>query len=536
MAKGEIYYWIAAIAVILLIAVYIRYYYNQRIDVGISFAGPENNSVYIYQKANMTIYVINNGSAFSDFDLGVMINGNLSNIYNISLAAGKEAKLTYTHTFGSVGIYNFTVVGDPAGLYGLANRNSARAQVSYRVMPSDPADPASLLPRGSTNAYAANMSALGYAFASYLYANYSVGQLGISGPEASAAFLYPILNLTRSDVANISYAGAVYPKGEAFSLWFSGYVNPSIINVAAEALNLTTKNVEVGTDNVSVVSLSANTTLCAWYAGGWTKTLSYEGNLTCASVLEAGNEGVFVNATLPYILPSLNNSAEIGNTSMETSVWRRKGRLEVLPGTGFLYASLWKNITQNLDCYGIIYTENGVSYCSTYIEGKGVSITGNTSVLRTTAYVGEYNATVFSLGSSSNLFAQEASNINYIQRMALSGTPQNFTGEVSNGCSFPSLFSCYNLTYGNGTVSFSVRNIDNSSVNIRSAYCYVRVEGASEQMNITLVPGAAATLQYNCYEGPIKLSGIALGLNLVIGMNYSLGGKPAEIAGKAYVV
>ncbi len=243
LAKGEIYYWIAAIAVILLIAVYIRYYYSQRIDVGISFAGPRNESTYIYQKANMTIYVMNNGSAFSDFDLGVMVNGNLSNIYNISLAAGKEARLTYTHTFGDAGIYNFTVVGDPAGLYALANRNSARAEVSYTVLPVVPADPASLLPGGSDYIYAANMSPLGYAFAAYLYSNYSIGQLGLPGPSASSAFLYPILNLTRSDIANISYAGAEYRKGRAFSLWFSGYVSPSITNVAASALNLSAKNV-----------------------------------------------------------------------------------------------------------------------------------------------------------------------------------------------------------------------------------------------------------------------------------------------------
>ncbi len=532
--KGEIYYWIVGIVIIFAVALYIRYYYSQRLDVELDFSGNIQKAAYVYQKANVSLYVTNNGSDVKGFDLGIMVNGNLSKIYNVTLASGKETEIQFSYTFDSPGEYNFTAIGDPARLYSLVDRSGARSSVQINVSGPEKPDPSLLLPGGGIETYSSNMSSLGYAVASYLHSNYSLGQVGLSDIGPVNNFLGGILNITGGYIANISYAGADYSRAKAYSLWFSGYVSPSVVDAAAKALNLTFENKTVGLNSVSMVSLDNNSTLCAWYNAGWIKTLSYEGNLTCLAVLQGGPVGAFLNNTVEAMVPAVNGSVGIANFSYTTGLTQRFGRLSFVTGALF-YSVIWKNITQNQICYGIVNNVNGTSYCSVYmLQNNGVP--SNTALIRTTEYVGEYNATVFSLVNETAAAGQAGVNIGLLRDFNLSGRALNFSSGITNSCDFSKGFSCSNATYGNGVISLDLRNQMNSSATVNAFGCYSGIEGPLSTLNSTVGPGGILALNASCYSGGKIISGVALNLNLGLALNYSVHGTRRSESGKAYVV
>lgn len=532
--KGEIYYWIAGIVIILAVALYVRYYYSQQLDIGLSFSGSVQKTAYVYQKENVSLYVVNNGSDVNNFDLGILVNGNLSKIYNVTLASGKETEIQFSYTFDSPGKYNFTAVGDPARLYSLANRNRAISNVQINVSAPEKANPAQLLPGNGNGVYSSNMSSLGYAVASYLYSNYSIGQAGLSDIGPVNWFLGGILNITGRYIANISYAGSDYNGARAYSLWFSGFVNPSVVEAAARALNLSIENKTVGVIPVSMVSLNSNSTLCAWYGEGWTKTLSYEGNLTCLAVLQDGPVGAFLNNTVEQMVPAVNGSVEIANFSYKTGLTQRFGRLTFVTGALF-YSVIWKNITQNQICYGIVNNINGRSYCSVYmLDNNGAP--SNTVLIRTTEYAGEYNATIFSLVNETEAANQAGVNIALLREFNLSGRSLNFSSGISNSCSFTAGFSCSNATYGNGMISFYIRNEMNYSVMVNAVGCYSGTAGPMSGLNITVDPGKTLALNASCYSSGKIITGVALNLNLGLVLNYSANGIRKSESGKAYIV
>ena len=516
----EIYYWIIFAVVIVAGALLIRSYYKAQMNVSISFSPETPSTAYVYQKVSLPLVVVNNGTAVKDFEIGILLDGNLTGVYNVTLAGGKETQIDLTHTFTAPGEYNLTAVGDPAKLYNLADRSKATGSFVVDVLGASKADPASLLPKNATYLYSANLDPLGYVVTSYLYQNYSLVQFALSDIPSVNSFLSPLLHLTSGYTENFSYAGADYKKGKAYSLWFSGYVSPAIIAVGAQTVNLTTTNELLGSKNITIVSLTGNTTLCGWYEDGWVKTFSFEGNSTCLAVLQKGGTGVLLNTSLRNNFPVISNTIELGNLSYSSPQWQKVGKMVVGEGQSILYSVLWKNFTQNLICKGIVDQVNGTSYCSTYFLPTSGTL-GNTSLIRTTAYLGEYNASVFSLVNSSMIFDQLDQNIEVIRMFNLTGTSLNFTSGIKNSCSFPSVFSCSNATYGSSQLSLRLTNTENYSTRLNAIGCFWNGIGPGTVLNETLLPGASLNITTKCYNNSVTISGVPLNLNLHLLLNYS---------------
>lgn len=531
----EIYYWIVFVVVIAAAALYFRYYYTPGINISLGFAPGIQKTAYVYQKVTLPVEVFNNGSSIKGFEVGVLINGNLSGVYNITLSGGKETLVQLSHTFGSPGTYNFTVVGDPAMLYNLADRSRASTSAVITILNTATPDPASLLPKNPSSIYAANMTALGYAVSSYISGNYSVPQLGLSQIPQANGLLYPLLTLASSYIANVSYAGANYNNSRAFSLWVSGYISPSIVAASAQAFNLTITNESIGSENVTSVQLSPNTTLCGWYDGGWVKTLSYQGNSTCTAILESGRSGALLNDSLKKDVPLFNYSVQIANFSYYTPAWGRSGELSLIGGRSFSYLVLWKNFSRNLVCFGIVNYVNGTSYCSADILQSAGTL-GNLSLIKTTEYIGKYNATVFSLVNSSDIFEQVDENIGMLKAFNLSGIGLNFTSGIRNSCSFPGSLTCGNVTYGNGILSFRLGNTGNSTIRLNSVYCFWNGIGPSSALGYTLRKGSSINLTSTCYNNKTRISGVALNLNLHLILNYSINNSSNYVEGDAFII
>lgn len=518
--KKEIYYWIVLIVIILGTAFYVRLNYNPKTSVSLNFSSSASNTtIYQYQQATLELQVLNNGPTVKGLTVGLSLNGNLTDIYNVSLPTGKGTMIKITHTFGTPGIYNFTAETDPTKLYN--NINQASTSITVSVLPPEKAEPQTLLPANQTDFYASNMTILGYGISSYLNKNYSVSQTKLSNILPVNIFMDRLFTIGGSYIENISTASAEYNNGRGLSLWFDGYLKPSIIGVSAQAENLTVSNQTIGTQPISLIRVSPNVTTCSWYSSGWIKTFSWEGNSTCAEILKENPTGISENNTLKKLLTFQNNTISLENFYEKNNTSSRYGNLIVTGKDALAYYTLWDNYTENHTCYGLTDSFNSSSFCSVYMLQNSGSL-GNVSLIRTTEYLGKYNISVFSItNSSTNPFNQVSNNIGMIQNLKLQGDSINFTSGLSNTCDFTGVVSCGRPTFANSSISLNLTNIANQTIRLNSIGCFMSGIGPGSLINKTLAAGASTQITTECYNNSKTINAIPLNLQLRILLNYT---------------
>lgn len=533
--KGEIYYWIALIVVIFAVALYLRYYYSPAINVTVKFApSSQNQTYYIGQRAAFNITVINNGAAIRYFNIGLYIDGNLTTVYNVSLGQGKQTVLEEVYSFPTSGPYNFTAIGDPAKLYNVADRDNARSSINLNVLAPVQADPQGLLPENQTYTYLANRTVLGYEVSSYLGSSYGMPIFNLSDISRVNSFFTPLLGITTSYITNMSSAGADYSNSKAFSLWISGQLSPSILTPAAQALSLNESNMSIDGNNVTMVLMN-NTSICGWYSQGWLKLFSYESNAsTCSKVLQTELSSQPGNP-IQNNVPHLNGTTEIGSFASYTKNMQSSGRLFFAGNTSFIYSSISTNAIENTTCYGVIDTFNGISYCSTYIL-PSTTAASNSSLLRTTAYVGNENESVFSLINTSKLESQVGINIGVLKTFRLNGTSVQFVSGLRNTCTLSVGFYCLNANFGDSDVYLNLTNSLNVTPTIRSAYCYWNGSPKVIQIDKLVNVSQIVNLTIPCYNNGANITGIALNLDLNIGLVYTANNQTYNATGEAYII
>lgn len=531
--KGEIYYWIIFLLIVVGAALYLRYYYKPGINISLNFSASPTG-LYQYQKAVLNLTVTNKGSAVKDFDLGIYMNNSLLTAYNITLGSGKQTLIQFNHTFSAPGTFTFSAIGDPADLYNVVNRQSARSNAQITILPIATPNPASLLPANAITVYSSQTTAFGYGVATYLNSNYNVKQLELSNISSLNLFLYPILNQTSSYIANLSSAGGDYAHSEVYSLWISGEISPLIFGVAAQGKGLNYTNANINGKNVTVVKVDNYTSLCSWYSGGWVRALAFQGIGSCSSIL-TNQTGASLNLSVGKHVHNFGNSSILGNFTSNSGVYHRFGSLSLVGNLSLLYSVLWKNGPGSTICDGVVSYIGNVSYCSTYMSKTSGAI-GNLSLIRTTAFVGGYNESAFSLANSSKISTLVGLNIGVLNSFNITGKSLNFTSGLSNSCSLGPGFRCSNVTYGNSRISFNVMNKMNSSVELNSIGCYYGGAIPSNVLKINLPVNRSTTVNASCTNNGYPISGVALNLNLKLLLNYSIGGKAYNATGSAYIV
>jgi hypothetical protein len=539
--KNEKYAWIAIVAAILLAAAYLKYFYQPVIGIELSMGGSVEQPLYPYQKITLLINASNNGgSVISNMSIGVLINGNLTTLYKVVLPVGKQTTISYNYSPVTPGHYTISAVADPGHFYNLADRSKAITNESFVVSKADTASPSVFLPAHNISGISSeNLTKGGYLVSAYILNQYNISRFSLTGNKALDRFLNPILNLTSYYIENITTANANYPDGSsAYSVWIKGYLSPNIFSVAASAAGLKWSNVTTGAGTVTLVRITNNTTFCSWYSGGWMKTLSYQGNATCAYLLnETGlphqtlSEGVASQFYEKTLIPNASQLGEFGGSENDVSY---AARLSLFNNASFVYASIANNTPEDGTCYGIISSVNNSHYCSSYILPNSGKI-GNFSLIRTTAYVNTYNLTVMSLVNTSTALEQVPVAIGMIKRFNISGSYLQFESGIVNTCSFGSDFGCGNITYSNGTISFRITNKMNESVVLNGISCYTLGSLIATPLNTTLPKGNATNVGTSCYGTAGKLSGVALGLNLKLLLNYSKANVAHLVNGTAFI-
>lgn len=537
----EIYVWLVVILAVAFAGLYLRYFYQAQIGIALSLNTTGlNTSLYPYQRFSLPIVVNNTGSgAIENLSLGVFINGNLTVPYKVTLPQGKQAIIRYNYTPSIPGNYDIMVSADPGKLYNIADRSKTSASVTLRVGAPETAAAYGLVPAANlTSLHNTNFGKGGYIVQAYLSNNYKVSDFALIDSAQISRLLTPLLNSTFNDIYNMSVSTARYGNGDsAYSIWIRGYLNPDVVlALFSNASSVLSQKVSLQPfGNITYLTLPNYTTLCGWYSGGWLKLFGYVGSRTCYQILSSGT----LNGTAQSFgkLPLLENVSALANYTGEDGNTKYAATLSLTP-TSFIYARISNSTgaTNASDvCYGIADSANGMSYCSTYISPISGHI-GNLSLVRTTAYIAGYNASVFSLSNSSKLLYQVPININVIRRFGISGNYLQFQSALSSTCSLNASFPCSNTTFENGTIKVTVENNLGSDVRLGSLGCYAHGAFAATSLgNATVAAGKSANLTATCFSNGAKLSGILVNLNLNLLLNYTVANRTQTLPGKAQI-
>ncbi len=537
MNKKDTYIWtvIIVVAVVAIAAIYFETVApTGKIDVALNAPSSNTTYIYPYQSVFVPVMVSNYGSSvFRNLDVGVFINGNLTGVYNVTLPQGNRTEINFSKEFTTPGTFNVSFAADPGNLYTLQNRSKASASFVIVVQKPDAPEPYAYLPSNQISENDAYISSSGYLTMSYLKDNYSVDTLSLSSMPVISAFFARLLNLTYSYVQNIYSAEATYKNASAYSIWIQGPFVSNITAVFAKGLNnsnitISYENARVGT--VDIINFGGNTTLCSWYSGGWVKSLAYEGSASCAGMLN-GNGTSIVRANT---LPGIKNSSVLANFSSYSRLGYGTGRI-LSYNSSILYESDTPNVNPDYTCYGEISSVNNVSYCSTYLFQKSGKI-GKLSVIRTSSFRGQQNLTAMSLVNTSLVPYQIYGNIGILQSFNASGVSSAFRSGINSTCSLNASFSCFSPTLALGNMTLRFYNRLNYSVDISTMYCHENGASVYSPVNKVMRRLSYENVTIPCYDNGNVIAGIPLGLNVKIGMNYSIGVSNYTAAGSAYVV
>lgn len=534
----ESIFWILLILTLLVLTVYFKFYNNQSVGVSVNISdGGLLPTVYPYQKVTLPIFIKNSGGAgVSRIPVEVFIDGAQNIAYSITIPVGKVAAVPFNFTPSSSGVFNVTVIADPGKLYAISDRaaaqNSTRVIVSAAALPT----PYELLPSGNVTTYQNNnMDANGFVLASYIADNYSVDSFNPIGKQDE--FLLSILNITRSYIADITVAHSAYQNGDfADSVWFSGKVSPSILGVAAAARGYSATNFSFGGAQATQIRIDGSNTLCGWYQQGWIKTFFYQNSTQgCAKILnESGNRlnttGYFANNTIysKVLIPNLTvlgvfNSISLGKMSYSS----------VLSSpTSFVLPRISSG-TGNSLCYGAIHTYSNISFCSTYTLPNFGS-----EFIKTTAYIGNYNASVFTLvnNSPTNISAAVSISELLIHNFGLVGNSIAYSSGLVSSCNLGNALGCNNIHYNNGTMNFSITNKLNGTVTLNSMGCYQSGGFIQKSINKTIISGGKLDLSILCYNNGTVIAGAPLKLTLNLLTNYTRAVVSQVFVGNATVI
>ncbi len=542
--KNEIYIWVIFIIAVLLAGLYVRYFYQPEISIVLGINGNIPQQLYPYQKVALNINAFNNGSnAITNMSLGVNVNGNLTTLYKISLPAGKQVTIAYNYSPTKAGIYSISVIADPGKLYNVLNRAQAAAKYAFSVGAAQNATPYITLPSENMTALKqANLTSGGYLLDSFIADQYNITRFSLSRIPQANRFLEPVLNLTAYYIKNITAAEAKYSdNSSASSIWIKGYLSPSIFSIATVGSGLRTTQANTSAGNTTYITLDGSSTLCSWYSGGWIKILAAANGKNCILILNQNKTAatppqdnvLAENFSDKLIIP---NASFLGSYSFSSNSGSYLARMSLITNSSFVYDSV-SDVPgiQNATCFGLIYTLGNVTYCSTFVYPNSQRI-GNLSLIRTTAYKGPYNLTAYSVVNTSYAIRQSAVAALILQGLNATGKPYSFKSGLTARCGFNQSFTCSDLAYLNGTVSFKITNNMNETAKLNGLWCYLGGGGTIPfPENVTLASGSSTNLAVSCYNRGVRISGPAWSLTLSLTLNYTSANSSRLSSGFAYI-
>ncbi|MGC8662297.1 MAG: CARDB domain-containing protein [Candidatus Micrarchaeia archaeon] len=536
----KIDYIITALVIMTIVAaIYFRFTYQPQINIAVNISTP-TGEIFPFSFVSLPIQINNIGNSnVKNMGLEVLVNGNVSTEYSLTVPSGKSTTIYFNFTPQESGSYNITAIADSANLYSIINRKTARSSAQIEIAQPNALNAyAPINSNGLVFAEGTNLTTYGSLLAIYFAKNYTMQQLNYADLNLPYTLFTSLISTTYRYISRIGTAYGNYTNGSTiYSMWIQGSINENAVESALQAVNASYQEKQIGGINVTFSQLGKNLTLCSWYSGGWIKNIVYENGQDNASCIS------FIGKNYSNPLPSETSFKDIASFSPENTIFL--GELdsynfqEGLPfaakilayNNAIIIPAISKNIGSNI-CYGIISNVTNKSYCSTFMFPVSNKI-GKWGLVRTSTYINQYNISLFSYLNQTYVISAVPANINLTEQFDINGTSIKFINGFSNMCSLQN-FNCNKLKFSNGEIHFVLENPMNKTVKINSLNCFIE-KGIATKENITLAPYGSTNVTATCYMNGTAIGEEPLGLHVGLLLNYSINNQSETSFGNAII-
>ena len=521
----ERYIWAAFIVVIIIGALYFRYFYQPSYSISVNVAAPSGKA-YSFQSIPISISVSNNGSATIDnISFGLYINGNTTRIYKAYIPAGKQATVTYNFTPANSGAYKFSVVVDPSNLYNIADRSAAQGSATLTVSPTEKATPYSNFPNGAESQDISLMKPQGYVATLY-FVNFTKDFL-ITGSVQANNFLYPTLDVLASYINNITISHAYYPGHNLTSVWISGYINANTIDAAAQGqgINISQEN------SVSVMNFGNSTTLCTWYSGGWTKMLISIAADNCTAY--TANTTDSINFSSVYYELKNRNISLLNYYGYGPGV-KYAGDISA-NANALVYESLAEGSNFSNICYGLTFNMSNNSFC------RMIILQGNTTADQLNRITKSYNLSIWWIPTANATIPALNNAINLSSSYVLPGNSIAFISAYSNQCILTKDITCNNPVFASNTtelrIGINITDNYGSPITLNGVACSLGGTAPLTKLDVLLASDKKTTVYMPCYYSgkEVNSSIVPAGDELYLKLNYTYNNIANTTYGAAYI-
>jgi hypothetical protein len=508
---------------------------------------------YPYQASHFLINITNNGqNKITNLPVGFYLNGVPLNSVNVTIPAGKNVSLLKNYTYQYAGNYSFQVVADPAQLANIADRQQAKETVSLQIVQPETADVYSSIPNGNiTDTQSFTMSGSGAFTTSKIDQRYNISLFNkLFSPQQQV-----LSSIFQNLGGYIAYSNGAYVKyannSSAYSGWLQGTVDPAEIELVISSFGA--KSSQHG--NLTYSAISNTTSVCTWYANGWTKILAYYNNSLGATCLGFSSKSYnsSENQLLVNALKSNGNLTYYQSRFLYTNITPLGSVLEYSNGNisgtnifnnslGFIFSTTIKKLATPLSttllnnphntCFGLIYNNGSVHVCSVYIGLRNGSTSSLYGLINSSEITSNYIINVYSIVNQSSLIAAHDNAARLMGALGINETSAIWTSGFNSGCSiYNSSLQCKFLSfnYTDNNASINVTNMFASSVRINNVNCEAAAGFPAAQINQTIAANKTLPIRFTCYNLPVPSTTAVTSYSLNI--NYTVNNSIASASG-----
>ncbi len=549
------YYILFAVVIVAIVAVaYILMHQTQtQYNISVSMSAENLGALYPYNTTYFIINLTNLGSTpIEVLPFGFYVNGVEQNYTTYSIPAHNSIRIERNYTYTSNGIYTFSAIADPGEVIKLANRNDTKSIVTENVSKPEIANVYTSIPNNNI-VYTESFSGVGTAmFSSSLVSlvyNLPVAY-GMVGFDRN---VNP--TLMRDLYGYIASANGAYVKyannTKAYSLWLSGTINPRLVDYVVSSFSYNVVETQSGGVGIGYVVLNKTTSICTSYAAGWTKIVEYYNSSlpgTCSQIesntyvpsesnalllaLEANKNLAHYQSGLIYV-----NSTPLGNMLQYDGHNLTLSNMFQISGIGTFIGSVGLNakpISQNSvnsTCLGLVYTTNNIDVCSTVLPQSNGAVNLSYGLVDSKMLTPNYNISMYSVVSSSELVAAHGNAANLMARLNVSGPTILWHTPFVNSCNLNTKsIACnfYKFNYSNDNLYLNITNLNYSAIKLNNAGCNL-ASASTSKLNYTIALNHTRQIILRCTAVPI--AGISAQTEYNLGINFTYNNHTMQVNG-----
>ena len=489
-------------------------------------------ATFPYQTEHYVVNVTNTGrTPITNLLVGFYLDGVSESTNTISLPAGSTITLIRNYTYPTPGQYSFQAVADPSHILNLENRQNTQASINTNISQPQLQDVFVSIPNNNIKSLQTFTfsNAQGVISAVALGQRYNVSLVNrFFGPSETIST--SIFENAYQGTADVYGVYAAYTNNTiAYTAWMQGTINPQIVAEVIASYGVNVKQLNVSTGSIAFAPINKNTSMCAYYNGGWTKLISYFNNSlpgTCANIAttvyapteSAALANVVVqdkNLTKYQSLFFFTNSSTLGSAltydpnTLTASNLFENGNFGLFLGS-IQHTSNTLNVSSltNSTCFGPIFSQNGVNVCTYVLPTR----TGNYSLpyalLNSTYLTANYKINMYSLINNTEIGDVSPNIGNVIEQLKINANSVVWASPFKNSCQFDNLsIGCKfnNFDSSNYNASFTLTNNLPLNLTINKINCELAPGFANYTINKTIAPNSSYEIIHRCdvVAGPL---------------------------------